>query len=88
MVELGYPRTLVTGWSAALLPAATPDNIVQKLNRDMNSVRERSDMQEAFLKRSGLPDTAGGSTERLARLISADLARWKQVVADAHIKPD
>jgi len=88
VVELGYPRTVVTGWSAAMLPVSTPDEIVQKLNRDMNMVRERSDMQEAFLKRSGRPDIAGGSTERLAKLISADLVRWKLVVAEAHIRPD
>ena len=61
---------------------------MQKLNRDMNYVREHSDLMEAYLKRSGRPDTAGGSTERLGSMITADLARWRQVVADANIKPD
>ena len=88
VVELGYPGAVVTGWSAMLVPAATPSEIVNKLSRDMRTVREMPEMINAFTKRSGHSDNGGGPPERLANLIDADLKRWKGVAIEANIKPD
>ncbi len=88
MVELGFPGAVVPGWSAMLVPSSTPSEIVQKLNKDMNAVRELPEMKEAILKHFGNPDRAGGSPERLADLINSDIKRWKTVVTEANIKAD
>ena len=86
--ELGFAGAVVTGWSAMLVPAATPAEIVDKLSRDMRMVRDSPDMQSAFLKRSGHSDKGGGTPDRLASLIDADLKRWKSVVTSANIAPN
>ncbi len=88
VLELGFPGAVVTAWNALLVPASTPSEIVQKLSKDMNAVRALPEMQEAILKRVGVPDTSGGSPERLADLINSDLKRWKTVVTEANIKAD
>ncbi len=88
VVELGYPGTVVTAWGAMLVPAATPSDIVNKLSRDMRTVREMPEMLDAYFKRWGYPDKNGGPPERVADLIEADVKRWKAVVIEANIKPD
>ena len=55
-----------------LAPSSPPSEIVQKLNKAMNAVRELPEMKEAILKHFGNPDRAGGSPERWADLINSD----------------
>ncbi len=88
VVELGFPGAVVMGWSAMLVPASTPSEIVQKLSKDMNAVRELPEMQKAMRERRGSSDLGGGSPERLANLIHSDLKRWKTVVTEGNIKAD
>ncbi len=88
VVELGFPGAVVPAWSALLVPATTPSEIVQKLSKDMNAVRALPEMQKAMLERSGNPDRGGGSPERLADLIDSEIKRLMKVVTEANIKMD
>lgn len=89
VIELGFPGAVVRGWSGLMVPASTPNEIVEKLNADMRAVRELPAMQEAILKRGGgSPDKGGGTPARMADIITADLEQWKKVVTSVNIKPD
>ena len=73
-------------WYAAYLPAATPRELVQRVNADLNAVLRLPDVAETLGKQGLTP--MGGSSESLAALTAADLARWASVIAAAKIKAD
>ena len=73
-------------WYAAYVPAATPPDIVAKLNAELNAELRLPDVRETLAKQ-GLQPT-GGSTDQLAQLTRTDLDRWAKVVQDAHIEAD
>lgn len=77
-IESGVPGFEVTQWSGVLGPARLPAAIVAKLNGEIGRVLARPDMRERLLA-SGA-DPGGGPPERLAALITADIARWSKVV--------
>jgi len=78
VVESGVAGFEVTQWSGVLGPARLPAAIVAKLNGEIGRVLARPDMRERLLA-SGA-DPGGGPPERLAALITADIARWSKVV--------
>ena len=49
-VEAGYPDSDYHFWIGALLPARTPRDIVQRLNREMNAAVNSPDVREKMLK--------------------------------------
>ena len=73
-------------WFAMYLPAATPKDIIAKLNAEVNAILKSPDVAETLAKQ-GLQPT-GGTPEDLAALTSSDLARWAKVIQDANIRAD
>ena len=76
----------VDAWYAVLGPAKLPQELVTRLNADVNAVMALADVKENLLKQ-GL--TPGISTpQQLGALVKSDLQRWATVIADAHITAD
>jgi tripartite-type tricarboxylate transporter receptor subunit TctC len=73
-------------WYAVYAPAATPADIVGRLNAEMNAMLRLPDVHET-LARQGLAAT-GGTPEQLAQTTRADLERWASVVQAAKIEAD
>ncbi len=73
-------------WFGMYLPAATPREIVAKLNAEVNAILKSPDVIET-LARQGLQPT-GGTPQDLAELTASDLARWAKVIKEAHIQGD
>jgi tripartite-type tricarboxylate transporter receptor subunit TctC len=73
-------------WFGMYLPAATPKDIIGKLNAEVNAILKSPDVIETLAKQ-GLQPT-GGTPEELAALTSSDLARWAKVIQEANIKAD
>ena len=73
-------------WFGIYLPAATPRDIITKLNAEVNAILKSPDVIET-LARQGLQPT-GGTPADLAELTSSDLARWAKVIQEANIKSD
>jgi tripartite-type tricarboxylate transporter receptor subunit TctC len=69
-----------------MAPAATPSEIVQKLNGEMNAILRLADVKE-MLGRQGLVPV-GGQPEKLAGIVKSDLERWTRVITEAKIKAD
>jgi tripartite-type tricarboxylate transporter receptor subunit TctC len=86
--EEGFPNVNVRAWIGLMAPAATPSEIVQKLNSEMNAIFNLPEIQESVLKRTGVPDNGGGSSEKLAEIIQSDLDLWTRLVAQTGLKAD
>ena len=84
--ELGYPNLVVDTWYGVMAPAATPVEIVAKLNTELNALLRLPEVREALAKQGVVP--AGGAPERLQQLVANDIARWTKLVASAQIKTE
>lgn len=73
-------------WFGMYLPAATPKEIVAKLNAEVNAILKSPDVVETLAKQ-GLQPT-GGTPADLADLTASDLERWAKVIRDANIRAD
>jgi tripartite-type tricarboxylate transporter receptor subunit TctC len=84
--EQGLPELEVETWYGIFAPASTPQNVVEKINVDINSLLADSQIKD-LLARQGMV-AAGGTPERFGELVKRELARWTRVVDAARIKAD
>ena len=84
--ESGVPGFVSNSWIGILAPAGTPEDIVAKLQREINAVVHAPDIEERL---AGLGITASGNTPQEFRSqIASDLARYAEVVKAANIRAD
>jgi tripartite-type tricarboxylate transporter receptor subunit TctC len=83
-IEAGYPKLIAPFWLAVVAPAATPRDIIDKLNN-------------AFHQALAVPDTRArlaalgaeikiGTPQDLDKMLAAERVRWAPVIEAAHIK--
>jgi tripartite-type tricarboxylate transporter receptor subunit TctC len=70
-------------WLGVFLPRATPNEIVNRLSRELVAIVSAPDVQEELAK-SGIIANPGGP-EEIATLLKNELVEWKKVVDDGHI---
>ena len=68
------------------MPAATPRDIVKKLNADLVEAIRSPGVQEVFGKLG--VRTLTSTPEEFDAFVRADIARWAEVIAKAGIKLD
>jgi tripartite-type tricarboxylate transporter receptor subunit TctC len=78
------PGYELISWVGLMAPARTSPQIVGKLHAAMKQVLGREDTR-AMLTKFG-HDPMGHDPAQFARLVTSDIAMWKQVVADARIE--
>jgi tripartite-type tricarboxylate transporter receptor subunit TctC len=76
---------LVT-WHGVMVPAATPKDIVQKLNREIQWVLEQPDVRKRFA--DGGLDIVGGPPEAFEALLKRDYAKYGKILVGAGVKPE
>jgi tripartite-type tricarboxylate transporter receptor subunit TctC len=81
--EAGVPGYEVTSWHGFVVPAGTPRPVVDKLNRELNTIFAMDDVKKIFAQQGVVPD--GGTPAEFQRFIDSQLALWKKVVADGRI---
>ncbi len=86
MAEQGYAGFEATTWYGLAAPGKLPAGIAKKINDDANKVMAMPDVQ-AQLEQYGAED-GGGSPERFAQFINAEIAQWRKVVKDGNVKAD
>jgi tripartite-type tricarboxylate transporter receptor subunit TctC len=82
----GMPGFEMSAWQGIVVPAATPKDIVAKLNAEVNKASQNPDLR-ARLAATG-SEVLGGTSEAYAGYIRSELARWGKVVKDAGAKAD
>ena len=83
IAESGYPDFDVDFWYGLLVPAATPKDIIAKLNQDITQILNTPEMRETLSSQGLEPVTS--TPEQFGALIRSDLARWANVVKSAGI---
>lgn len=86
MAEQGYAGFEATTWYGLAAPGKLPAAVAKKINDDANKVMAMPDVQ-AQLEQYGAED-GGGSPERFAQFINAEIAQWRKVVKDGNVKAD
>ncbi len=84
IAESGYPDYEVTNWHGLVAPRGVPGEIIEQLNRDINSMLGSEDFKKV-LANDGL-EPAGGPSSRFADILARETARWAKVVQQAGIK--
>jgi tripartite-type tricarboxylate transporter receptor subunit TctC len=84
VAESGVPGYEVVGWFGLFAPAGTPKAIVERLSAEA----KRGVNQPDFAARAEAQgtETLGTSPEELAKVVKAELAIWRKVVASAGLK--
>jgi tripartite-type tricarboxylate transporter receptor subunit TctC len=85
LAESGYPDVVIGGWSGIVVPAGTPQQIVEKLSGEIRAILRTSDFDDWFKQRgyTGVANTP----QEFRDVIAADLSRFREIVNSAGIKP-
>jgi tripartite-type tricarboxylate transporter receptor subunit TctC len=75
--EAGIPNSEIQQWWGIMVPAGTPDDVVQKLNADINEVMG-SDAGKEFLSKDGAVPSRMTAKEYQA-FVSDELTKWKGI---------
>ena len=84
--ESGLPGVEASVWWGMLAPAKTPDDVVQKLNAELQ--RALADPETLGRFTSLGITTSPGSSEDFKSFLVAEIERWRGVIKAANIRPD
>ncbi len=85
-VESGYNELDVLGWYGVVVPAATPQAIITKLNTDFINALNAPDVRER-MKATG-QELSPSTPEQFHEQIRTDHALWGKVVRSSGVKVD
>ena len=82
--EAGLSDYVVDSWFGLVVPAATPGDIVQRLNAEVRKALAALDLQQRFAELSLSVNPS--SPEDLDAIIKSEAVRWGEVIRRAAIK--
>ena len=83
VAEAGVPGCEAALWTAVVVPAGVPADIIKKLNTAVLAAVATPDIQQALTIQGVDPEP--GPPEAVSERIKADIVKWKDVVAAAKI---
>jgi tripartite-type tricarboxylate transporter receptor subunit TctC len=86
VAEAGLPGYESTSWNAVYVPAGTPKEIVERLNREIRAILESPETRRFFAEQGA--ESGGGTPEQLAAFMRAETTKWSKVVKDSGAKVD
>ena len=84
--EAGMPRLLVENWTALMVPAGTPDAVVDKLGAEVLKIMSSPEI-EARASTQGFRVDARGP-QAFGAFLKSEVERWAKVIVAAKITPD
>ena len=82
--ESGIDGADVLIWYGIVAPAATPKDVITRLNREVVKIMALPETREKFAQQG--VDPASSTPEEFAQLIRDEVARWSKVIRSAGIK--
>jgi tripartite-type tricarboxylate transporter receptor subunit TctC len=84
--ELGVPGLAFSNWFGFFAPAGTPADVVQRANRELNTLMRAPDVADRLRQLGADPVT--GTPEAFAKVIRDEHDSWKAVIQRAGIKAE
>jgi tripartite-type tricarboxylate transporter receptor subunit TctC len=84
IAEAGVPGYEATIWLGVMAPAATPKEIVEKLNTEINKVIAKPEVKDMWAKQGAVPMAM--TPAEFDKYLRADIEKWGKVVQTAGIK--
>lgn len=84
MIEAGYPEVTLAAWNALYVPAATPPDIIERINLATRRALENPEMRSK-LAALGI-EIAFGSPRELAEFTRGEIERYRKLVALTGLK--
>jgi tripartite-type tricarboxylate transporter receptor subunit TctC len=84
MIESGYPNYLLTFWTGVVAPAATPADIVGKVNAAINEGLRSPGMKQSLAKFNVEPNI--GSPQEFSEFLGSEARKWSDIVKATNIK--
>jgi tripartite-type tricarboxylate transporter receptor subunit TctC len=84
--EAGLPGYEVSTWYGIFAPKNTPPEIIARMTKELRTAMQVASIKEAWERNgSDVPDVTGAD---FAKMVSAEVARWRKVVNEANVKLD
>jgi tripartite-type tricarboxylate transporter receptor subunit TctC len=83
VAEAGVPGYESLSWSGIAAPAATPPEVIARLNREINAILANPDMRAKLAEQGA--EAVGGAPEAFGEHIARERQKWSKVVRDAAI---
>ena len=81
--ESGLPGFDVTSWYGIVAPAATPHDIIARLQTEITGALSQPDVREKLAALGAEP--IGNTPAEFAAMIKVETAKWGKIVKDANI---
>jgi tripartite-type tricarboxylate transporter receptor subunit TctC len=86
LAEAGVPGYEATIWIGVMAPAGTPRGIVDTLNREINKILARPDIQDSWKRQGANPMVM--KPEEFGSYIQAEIDRWAKLINANGIKAE
>lgn len=86
MTESGFPEVEGSTWTAVVVPAGTPKDIVAELNRLIVAGLAAPDVKEKLAAMAYVP--IGNSPEECTAFFKAEMAKWGKLIKDAGLRAE
>ncbi|NYT82614.1 tripartite tricarboxylate transporter substrate binding protein [Alcaligenaceae bacterium] len=86
IAEVGLPGFESYNWQGIVVPAGTPQDVVEKLNTAFNKILKKPEVIQAFEQTGG--QVGGGTPEEFGKFIQDERAKWAEVIKEANISVD
>jgi tripartite-type tricarboxylate transporter receptor subunit TctC len=83
IAEAGLPGYESLSWSGFAVPAATPKDVVQRLNRETAAILATPDMKQKLAEQGA--DAVGGPPEAFAEHVRRERQKWGRLVRERNI---
>jgi tripartite-type tricarboxylate transporter receptor subunit TctC len=83
IAEAGVPGYESLSWSGIAVPAGTPKDIVQRLNREIGTVLAMNDVKQKLTELGA--DPIGGSPEVFAEHVRKERDKWSRLIRERNI---
>jgi tripartite-type tricarboxylate transporter receptor subunit TctC len=85
MSESGLPGFRLDNWGGILAPAGTPQQVVERLHKEIVKALADRDVVDRLLTPQGI-EVVASTPERFQQVLESDLAKWLKVVKEANIR--
>lgn len=87
VIEAGFPGVEASQWQSIVVPAGTPQPIIDRLHRELVRIMAQPAVIER-LASFGLDNATSATPQDLGRMIQQEVARWPAIFKAAGIAPE